>query len=127
MSEEKERLFGPLREAVGSLLDEAENDVAEYGAAVQGERDALKAEVERLRAALERLLDANATREHESMPSEEWDAIILATEEALDEPSTALSAAGSRAFAEALLDPPEPNDALRRLMGEGDENPPRDS
>jgi hypothetical protein len=65
-------------------LEDWDPETAEVNGLAADRIEALEAEVERLRAALERLLDANATREHEKMPSEEWDAIILATEEALE-------------------------------------------
>lgn len=43
-----------------------------------------RAEVERLHSALTRLLDANATREHEGMSRDDWDAEILRAEVALE-------------------------------------------
>ena len=42
-----------------------------------------EAEVERLRAILDRVLDANATFEHDGLPREEWDALMLAAEDAV--------------------------------------------
>jgi hypothetical protein len=42
------------------------------------------AEVERLRTALTRLLDANAIRDHEGMSIDDWNAEILRAEQALE-------------------------------------------
>jgi uncharacterized protein (DUF1778 family) len=97
-------------------------------ALLRRERDEAQAQVERLRTALDRLLDANATREHEGMPRDDWEAEILRAEEALageegDEDAegegvTTLNAADSRRLAELLTNPSEPNEELRALMRE---------
>jgi hypothetical protein len=51
---------------------------------LDAENKALEAEVERLRTALTRLLEANATRDHEGMSIDDWNAEILRAEEALE-------------------------------------------
>jgi predicted nuclease with TOPRIM domain len=61
------------RDEYRSLRDLAREDVY-----------ALRAEVERLRTALTRLLEANATRDHEGMSIDDWNAEILRAEEALE-------------------------------------------
>jgi predicted nuclease with TOPRIM domain len=61
------------RDEYRSLRDLAREDVY-----------ALRAEVERPRTALTRLLDANAIRDHEGMSIDDWNAEILRAEEALE-------------------------------------------
>ena len=60
-----------------------DEQLVEWIHALQDHGKEQEAEVERLRAILDRVLDANATREHESLPQEEWDALMLATEDAV--------------------------------------------